>query len=236
MNLQRSSFNAWSFVFVSLAAFNGPAAAETKNFYTHPQAGVPGGIAGKVDQPLTHALALHRDRLQCFKAALSEGGKVFRFAGLPTGKYDLVLVTLSGGVYEGLALGGEVEKLSGRSGENFQARIKVSDRFFNRARIHRFALIDGGEKGLAFVERIRDDPTLRQSGEALGANLRRLEVIDLEKAADDWTISTSRHIYREEAPLKAGLPFLQHQFVAGLGNIRVIDTVKDLGTVALPAS
>jgi hypothetical protein len=63
--------------------------------------------------------------------------------------------------------------------------------------------------------------------------LRRFEVATLVKAADDWDFLDSRHIYREEEPPGTLSPS-KHQRVEGLGNIRVIDAPKDLGTIALP--
>ncbi|MDB6174445.1 MAG: hypothetical protein JWL59_3756 [Chthoniobacteraceae bacterium] len=208
--------------------------AQTTHLYTAPVAQAAGGISARVDQPLTHALALNRDRLRCFRAQLSEGGKSIRFTGLPTGKYDLVLVTMSGRVFEGVELGADADKLTGVSLKNFEKRVAAADTFFNRVRIHRFGLFEDGEKALLFVERIRDKLIFQQSGDQLKSNLRRLEIIDFERAADDWTEVTTRHIYREEAPLGDGMAFLGSQFVAGLGGVRVIDTLKELGNLPLP--
>lgn len=218
------------------AAFSlsGTATAQTTTLYTKPVAGATGGIAAKVDQELTHAIALNRDRVQCFKGELTDGGKAFRIAGLPTGKYDLILVTKAGTVFEGVDLGEDASKLPAVSVQNTEARIKKADTFFNQAKIHRNGLIENGEKQLLFVERLRDKEILTQSGEVLKANLRRLEVVELIKAADDWQFLNTRHVYREEAPVGAGMGFFTHKYVAGLGNVRVIDSVKDLGALALP--
>src|SRR4051812_15093945 len=63
--------------------------SQTANLYTKADPAASGGLTGKVDQSLSHAIALHRDHVLCFRAELSDGGKAFRFTGLPTGKYDL---------------------------------------------------------------------------------------------------------------------------------------------------
>lgn len=209
-------------------------AAQTTTLYTKPVDGAAGGIAGKVDQELTHAIALNRDRVQCFKGELTDGGKAFRVAGLPTGKYDLILVTKTGAIYEGVELGEDASKLPTVSVKNTETRTTKADTFFNKVKIHRNGLIEGGEKQLLFVERMRDKEILKQSGEVLKANLRRLEVVELIKATDDWQFFNTRHVYREEAPVGPGMGFFTHKYVPGLGNVRVIDSVKDLGTIALP--
>ena len=226
-----SLIGCWMFALslVASAAF-----AQTTTLYTRPVAGASGGISGRVDQTLTHALALNRDRVQCFRAELSDGGKVFRFAGLPTGKYDLLLITKGDTIYEGLELGGDAEKLSGTPRKNLELRVTKSDTFFNKAQIHRVGLIEDGNKVLALIERVRDKLILKQSGEQLKSNLRRIEVADFVKAADDWTLTESRHLYREETPLGEGMGFCKHRLLTNLGNVRVIDAVKDLGTIALP--
>lgn len=219
----------------SLFVFSAFAFGQTLNLYTKPDPGSPGGLAGKTSQSLSHAIALHRDHVSCYRAELSDGGKSFRFAGLPTGKYDLVLITSAGPVYEGVYLGEGADALAGKPRQNLDLRVNKADKFFNKAHLLRFGLTDNGEKLWAFVERLRDQLILKQSGEQLNANLRRFEVIEFSKSADDWTMVNSRHLYREEAPMTPGMPFALHRFLPTLGNIRVIDSVKDLGSIALSA-
>ena len=224
-----------TFLLLLLIAIARPLSAQTATLYTKSDSAAAGGIAGKVEKELTHALALSRDRTHCYKAELGEGGKSFRFTGLPTGKYDLIFVGKNGVVYEGVELGGDNDKLTGTPLKNMQARIEKQDKFFNKAKIHRWGLIENGEKLLAFVERVRDGVILKQSGEQLMSNLRRFEVLELVRGGDDWTQAESRHVYREEAPIGPGMNFFQHKNVPALGNVRVIDSVKDLGSIALPA-
>ncbi len=218
----------------ALASLPEVSMAQTANLYTKPHTDAPGGIAGRVDKELTHAIALEHDRVSCYKAELSDGGKAFRFPGLPTGKYDLVLITKAGAVYEGLTLGGDADNVSGAKLKHLQERVTKADTFFNKAQIDRYGVIDGGDRLLAFVERLRDKVTLRQSGDVLDSNLRRFEVIEFDSATDDWQMMTSRHLYREEQPSGPGMPFLKHLCIPEVGNIRVVDTVKDLGTIPLP--
>lgn len=204
--------------------------AQAGRIYTAPEGN--GKIIGTLPVgEITHALAVDSQRLKVFRGT-TNGGQ-FRFEHLPVGKFDLVLVTKERGVYEGLRLGNDQAVLPTELRENLEKRVAVADAFFNRSKLHRFG-IDGG-KALVFVERVRDKgDILKQSGEVLGENLRRLEVIELEQATDDWQMIQSRHLYREGEPIQKGSPFLKHVFVAGLGNIRVVDSIKDLGTLSVP--
>jgi hypothetical protein len=224
--------HAASVVALAISALAGVARAQTANLYTKPVAGAAGGITGRVNiDGMTHVLALNRDHVQCFRAQLT--GREFKFIGLPTGKYDLVIVTKTA-VYEGLELGSDAGKVAATPRKNLETRLVKADSFFNKAKMHRFGLIDGGEKLVAFVERIRDKTILQQSGEQLMSNLRRFEVIDYVKSSDDWTEAESRHIFREEFKIGEGADFLRHKNVSELGNIRVIDAVKDIGSIVLP--
>ena len=206
--------------------------ADPGRIYTQPDPASAGGIAGIADTELTHALAIDHERAHVYRAELSGAGKTFRFEHLPVGKYDLVLVAKNRAVYEGLALGDSSPNLSPVPSKNLATRIAVADSFFNRHTVHRTGF--EGDRALAFVERIRDKLILKQSGEKLDSNLRRLEIIELEQAADDWQMVTTRHIYREEEPIEKSPGFLRHFRVPGLGNIRVVDGVKQLGILTLP--
>ena len=216
-----------------LLGLSASALAQTAVLYTKPVAGATGAISAKVDAELTHAIALNRDYSQCFRGDLADGGKSFRIAGLPTGKYDLICVTKAGQIFEGVEVGEDGSKLPADSIKHSEARITKADTFFPKAKVHRFGLIEGGEKMMLFVERIRDTLILRQSGETLNSNLRRIEVVELIKAKDDWQMLNTRHIYREEAPMVPNMPFFTHKFVPELGNVRVIDSIKDLGSISL---
>ena len=206
--------------------------AQPGRIYTAPDAGAAGGIAGSVTADLTHAIAIDHDRSHVYLAELSDSGHAFRFARLPVGKYDLVLVTKDRALYEGIALGDPAASLGPASMKNLVTRISLADSFFNRYTIHRTGIAGG--RVLVFVERIRDKTILKQSGEKLDADLRRLEVIELEQAGDDWQMVATRHIYREGEPIEDTPPFLKHVFFSALGNIRVVDTVKELGALTLP--
>jgi len=208
------------------------ALADPGRIYTKPDTTAPGGIEGSTGIELTHAVAIDHERSHVYRAELSDSGRKFLFSHLPVGKYDLVLLAKNRVVYEGLILGDAPMTFPIAVLENLKKRVAVADTFFNRHIIHRTGF--EGDRALVFVERIRDKLILKQSGEKLGGNLRRFEIIELEQAADDWQMVSTRHIYREEEPLESSPPFFEHFQVSELGNIRVVDSVKQLGLIPLP--
>ena len=209
-----------------------PLLAQSDSVYTKPNPADPGGIEGSSPVSLAYAVAIDRTRTNVYTAPLADA-KTFRFEHLPVGKYDLVLLTRDHALLEGLSLGEPPSALTPVSLQNLEKRITLADSFFNRRMVHRIGL-DGG-KALVFVERVRDGPTLKQSGEKLEANLRRLEVIELEQAGDDWQMVTTRHLYREGEKIETNSPFYKELYLGGLGNIRVVDTVKRVRPIVMPA-
>ena len=220
------------FLALLFALVLGPCAlADTEQrLYTAPDPSASGGIRGTVNAVVTHALAVDHERVHVYRADMSNGGKTFVFSHLPVGKYDLVLVTNDARVYEGLTLGAEKRDLPAGSMENLQKCVTAQDAFFNRCKIHRLGF--DGENAFLFVERIRNQPILKQNAETPHATLRRLEIIEVAQAADNWQVTTNRHLYREEQPPN-GINNVRHLYVPELGGLRVIDSVKDLGSILL---
>ncbi|MBI5685100.1 MAG: hypothetical protein HZC54_08455 [Verrucomicrobia bacterium] len=229
-----------------------------QRIYTEVDVTDDGGLEGKVDVPLTHALAMSREFVdkegtysyeRCFRGKLSEGDKTFKFEHLPVGKYDLVFINQDQSVlYEGLNLGDDISKLPPVSKQNLEKIVGKQDGFFNRYFIMRAGLQTvekDGDKTLkmsALVERLRDKKFLTQGGDLVKATrngkeamafVRRFEVLELNQATDDWQVADTRHIYRETESSEGALPHFRHVFAPALGNIRVVHTVKSLGLVPL---
>jgi len=199
--------------------------------YTKPLTTDTGAITAKVQgAALTHALAVERDRSRVYLAALDADGAGFRFANLPVGRFDLVLVTKDHRALEGLALGAQAA-LPAERAKHLDDGVAKADSFFNRRIRHRCGVTDG--VALVFVERLRDSQILRGSGEDLNAGLRRLEIIELHEAADEWQMVRTRHLCREETPRQPGIPFLSHRHLPALGGLRLATTPRDLGTLDL---
>jgi hypothetical protein len=210
----------------SLARGDGPG-----RIYTKPADGDTGVIFGKVSgSTLTHAIAVERDRKRVYLAALDGGSAGFRFDKLPVGRFDLVLVTKDNRVFEGIGLGEKTDFSADRA-KHLEAGVTKADSFFNRHQTDRIGTVDG--VALVFAERIRDGTILRGSGEKIDACLRRLEIIELREADDEWQMVGTRHLYREEAPEIKGLPFLSHVYLPALGGFRLAGTPKDLGIIDL---
>lgn len=218
--------------FASLCAF---AWGQSERLYTKPEATDTGGLKGAVDSgKLTHAVAVDQRLQKVFLAKLDSAGRAFTLENLPVAKYDLVLVTDDGRVIEGVVREGKkLDDLDSVSASNLRTRIAKADSFFNQHKLHR--AIVGEDRAWVFVERVRDKLILKQSGEELNAYLRRFEIVELQKAGDDWQMQNSRHIYREEIPKGSSTGFFTHQHEAALGNIRVAASMKDIGVIKLPA-
>ncbi len=217
------------FFLTSIARADGPGRIYTKTLTTD-----SGIISAKVKGAvLTHAIAVERDRTRVYLATLEDAGAGFRFANLPVGRFDLVLVTKDNRVFEGLALGAAAVLPEDRT-KHLEDGVTKADSFFNRRVRHRTGL--EGEVALVFVERIRDGQILRGSGEELNAGLRRLEIIELHEADDEWQMVRTRHLYREETPRQQGIPFFTHVHQPALGGLRIGTTPRDLGTLDLTSS
>jgi hypothetical protein len=211
----------------SMARGDGPG-----RIYTQAVDADSGVIAGKVaGSTLTHAIAVERDRKRVYLAALDGGGTGFHFGKLPIGRYDLVLVTSDNRVIEGVGLGVE-SKLAEDRAKHLKEGVAKADSFFNKHVVHRIG--EGEGFVLVFAERIRDGVILRGSGEQINACLRRLEIIELREADDEWQMVGTRHLYREETPQIKGIPFLSHLYLPALGGLRLAGTPKDLGIIDLP--
>ena len=204
---------------------------EAGRIYTAPDPAAPGGITGVLPVgELTHAMAVNSERVQVYRAL--PGSNQFRFENLPIGKYDLILVTKDRQVYEGLRLGVALAELPPAARLNLATRIAKADAYFNRHLVHRCGIVN--ERILAFVERIRDRQILTQAGDVVGANIRRLEIIELTQATDDWQMTQTRHVYRQYEPVESSPPFLRHTYVPALSGIRVVTSPKELGTISIP--
>jgi hypothetical protein len=229
LNFHRLSLLLLAFLGVALtpvALADGPG-----RIYTKPLAADTGLITGQVTGAiLTHAIAVERDRTRVYLGTLDPVGTGFRFPNLPVGRFDLVLVTRDMRVIEGLGLGGAADLPTERA-RHLTEDVAKADSFFNRRVPHRTGL--DGEVALVFTERIRDGRILRGSGEPIDAGLRRLEIIELREASDEWQMVRTRHIYREETPNIKGIPFLSHLHLPALGGWRVAATPRDLGTINL---
>lgn len=224
----------WVFTALMLAAAGVQAASG--RLYAVGAPGDTGAIRGRLATgEVRLAVAVDSSREKVFRAEVAPQG-AFCFERLSVGRFSLAIVTRDGALVEGIPLGDEAafRALDGTSAANLRKRVVEADSFFNRHAIHRAGI--EGDRALVLVERIRDKLILKGSGEKLPANLRRLEVVELARATDDWELMSSRSFYREEEPQIPGMPFLAHRHEPSLGGIRVVDSAVEIGTIPpLPA-
>lgn len=203
---------------------------QSTRLYTEAEPNNTGSLAGESSLPLSHAVAVERDRSRVFAADLSQNRTAFSFPHLPVGKYDLLLITEDGCVFEGMFLGGDV-LLEEEQKHTLEERILAADTFFNRTKIHRIGKTE--EAVLVLVERMRDAETVRHSGAALDELIRRIEVIELEPAGHTFQQIATRHLLRETSPMKKDTPFYSFQYLPELSNHRVVTSKKQLGRIPL---
>lgn len=206
---------------------------EAGRIYDAPDPSAAGGIEGRLSSgKIRHVIAVDHDFKRRYLAEVMGDGQGFRLHGMAIGKYDLVIFTTNDGLYEGLTLGDPADKMEATSKANLQKRIAAADAFFNRSTIHRAGLVD--DRLFVLVERIRDRKTLTQAGKVMDSEIRRVEVAQLNQATDDWQLVDSFFLYREPEPGNTHHPFLTHQHLPSLGNLRIVDSIKKLGTIELP--
>lgn len=225
------------FLLLALACF--PAYAE---IYDAPVDMASGGVSGTVPVPISDAVLVGANVQFVYKGTVSPDKHGFEFKGIPVGKYDILLFdepennTRRGTLYSGLAVTAGTAEVPAKFAAGLMKRMELNDKFFSRFKLAGFSFIDGNSIGLAVVERIKESPITHMNGTVQAHYLRRVEIATVELAVDDWKTNATRHVYRVEMPMEAGKPFLEYVQIPALGKIRVVDAVKDLGLINLPAS
>ncbi len=156
-------------------------------------------------------------------------GRSVSFPHLPIDKYDLVIVTEKD-VYEGVRLvpNADAGRTAGER-EAIEAEVGKIEGFFDRKEIHRVEV--DGELAGTFIQQWREGVALKQSGARVPGVIHSLDLIWFEKPLTGWQLVKRRQIYRQELALQEPL---RHHFVETLSTIRVVSTVKALGTIQLP--
>ncbi len=206
-----------------------------------PPTSSPGGVRGSVNSPISAAILVGANLTSIYNGTVSPDKKSFEFRGIPVGKYDILLFdepadkNRKGAIYSGLAVTPGHSEVPPQFADRFMERTRLNDKFFSRFNIAGFSFTDGNAIGLAVIERIKESPITHMNGTVQTHYLRRVELATMELAVDDWKTNANRHVYRVEMPTETGKPFLDYIPVPALGRIRVVDSVKDLGQISLPA-
>ncbi len=172
------------------------------------------------------------DANRCYRGTAESSG--WRFTGLPVGKYDLVTV-FSDRFYEGLLLTREADTLTPADQTSINAIIQASVPFFDTKLVHRTGGITGHEGKAAIVfQEVRTRPVTLQSAEVRNdIQIRSLKMGFLEEVNIGWQLINTREIMRIEVGGAMPKGLIRHVYVKALGNIRVTDSIKDLGEIRL---
>ncbi|MEI7437626.1 MAG: hypothetical protein WCL16_12555 [bacterium] len=216
----------------------GTGTKQSSYLYTAPDPAATGGIHGRIATPAKPMLKIFAQAADEWKhvycGELADGGTEFRFKGLPVGKYDL-LILYADGFYEGLSLNQDQNTLTDSDQSFINAAIMKSTPFFNQKKIHRSEGVTGyAGKARCVLQEVRTLPITLQSAEVRAdIQVRSIKLVLPEDVGIGWSVVNTREIVRQEVAATECKGLLQHHFDPQLGNIRVIDTTKELGSLSL---
>jgi len=213
---------------------------QSSKLYTAPDAGDPGGLRGRVakhKEKLIGAFAIPAGELvRVYKATLSPDGHAFEFNNLPTAKFDLLLL-FPGAFYEGITLSRAASTLVTNDWKSILGILGKSEPFYEIKRIQRMEGASG-TTGWAqgVVQEVRERPvTLQDATVHTDIQIRAIKLVRFENVGPAWQLLVTREIARQEVAGQEHRGLLPHGFCPDLlGNLRVVDTVKDLGLLDLP--
>jgi hypothetical protein len=224
---------------VLAAESNHTGTVQSSRLYTAPDAAAGGGIRGKVvlvDAPLLFAFALPTDEpSRVYKGTVQSNAHAFGFQGLPTARYDLLLV-FNDSFCEGLTLNRGDNTLTDRDRDLIQKKLMASASFFETKEVHRCEGTTGREgKARCMLQEMRMRPiTLQDATVHKEIQIRSLKLALLEDVGPaGWHLVQTREILRQEVGGNERKGVLPHTYSAALSGVRVVDTVKDLGDIKL---
>lgn len=206
-----------------------PLAAEVSpqlRLYTRPDPNATGGLQGSValspSSQLWAVFAMPRgDPSRVYAAEVT--GSDFVLRGLPVGRYDL-MVLYNDAFYEGLQLSRD-DTLTERDRQLITEHIDRTGQFFETKVYHRMAGTTGvgNEARIVFQEHHqREDSEIRNI---------KLGVL-MQVGAQDWQMVRSREFVRIDVANTSSISgILPHHYNPALGGFRVVDSVRDVGTL-----
>ena len=208
-----------------------------KYLYTAPETSASGGLKGRIASPAdtvvgVFALCPNQPKW-CYRATLGgDKNREFEIAGLPMEKYDLVVLFKSA-VYEGLTLGREGSTLTSKDRQGIEAQVQKSEPFFDQKIVLRLEGRTGKKEhatGLALF--LRNKGADSNDGTRYTFHRRSIKVVHMMQVGPGWQMEREREIYVNF--VKPGTaPDIKDHYRPSLGNLRVTDTVKDLGDIDL---
>lgn len=212
---------------------------QSSRLYTPSDPSAKGGIHGRIKkqkQVLRNVFAVSPDNPKLvYRGDVSADGNEFSFQGLPTAKYDLMLVGPAF-FYEGFKLTPDADLLTAKDRSQIEAVIMKSLPFFNVKKIHRCQGTTGRNGAARCVlQEVRTLPITLQSGELrTDIQVRSIRLASLEDVGTaGWQLVNTREISRMEVGADDVQGILPHACRPALGQIRVVDEIKELGEIEL---
>ena len=207
--------------------------------YTSPAPEATGGMHVVSPIPLEMAIAISESNQEhVYRAVLGPDKMDITFSNLPVSKYDLVLITKDY-FYEGISLNRDENSLTDTDRAAIEEIFSRSVPFLN---VKRTEAVKGtpGDDGhaTALVQWMRvGGNLLNQNADLLtGHEIRSLRLAFLSDVGPGWQVTATRELLRTDVfpdMLKGFIPVL---YSDDLNGIRVVDTVKNVGTVNLSAA
>jgi len=208
-----------------------------KDLYTRPDTSASGGIRGCIVRPgeaILWIMAIPPDDASLVYKGVVSGTKSneFTFQGLPASKYDIIVVTASS-VYEGLNLMRGTSTLTSADKTSIQATIAKAEKFYTKKVIHRLEGETGKKTGTAraFCTFLREKESVDNRYIFYSDWRRHFMLVSLEDVGPGWQIIANRDLGGTFVkPDKGVIPVITRKY---LGNIRVTDSMVDLGDMDL---
>ena len=209
-----------------------------KYISTKPDPSAKGGIKGKITHPSdfivgVYALCPNQPKWSYCATMSGEKKHDFEITGLPMEKYDLVVLTKKV-VYEGLQLCKEDSTLTAKDREGIKAMVDKSENFFDQKIIFRLEGKTGkGEEATGIAAFIRNkESTDNAVGSTFTDHRRSIKMFRMKNVGPGWQMAQSREIYVNFLQPGSG-PDIKGVYRSYLGNIRITDSIKDLGDIDL---
>jgi hypothetical protein len=217
------------------AETNHTGTTQSTRLYTEPDAAAGGGIQGAVAEgkALRHAFAIPTDDPRhVYQGNVQTNAGSFLIRGLPTDRYDLILV-FENEFWEGCTLNRGEDSLTDRDRKLIREKIMVSVPFFDTKEIHRCAGTTGREgKARCVLQEVRTRPVTLQDATVHDIQIRSLKLALLEDVGPaGWHLVRTREFLRTEVVGHERKGVLPARYCAKLSGIRVVDTIKDLGAI-----
>ncbi len=230
-----------AFMAVAGVAAAGPVTGtkQSTRLYTAPDPSARGGISLRLPASapaLVAAVAVPAlSREQAYLGRLAPDGRSVEFTGLPTDRYDLLLV-FDDWFAEGFLLSRDPNTLGENDRRAIRETVERSVPFFDTKVIHRCEGLGGRDgRAAAVLQEVRTRPiTLQDASVRTDIQVRSLKLAFFEEVGPGWHLVRTRELLRQEVGPGQTKGVLRHVFAPSLQGVRVMDTTRDLGEIELP--